>query len=70
MYKQLRKLLKEGYEITLRPDAKRNNVTLTVQEAKNGTVKAVEVELGIMEWGFVEQGIASRLDEAISRLIG
>lgn len=67
MYKELRALLEAGYEVTLRP-AKKDTVTLTVQEAKSGTVKGVEVDLGIMEWGLCEKGIADRLQEAATAL--
>lgn len=54
--------------MTLRP-AEKDTVTLTVQEAKNGTVKGVEVDLGIMEWGLCEQGITDRLKEASTALL-
>ncbi len=67
MYKELRSLLEQGYEVSLRP-IKCDRVCLTVQEAKNGTVKGVEVDLDPMEWGLVEQGIAARLREASVKL--
>ena len=69
MYKQLRALLEAGYEVTLRPTPDMN-VTLTVQEAKNGTVKGVEVDLIMMEWALAEQGITDRLKEAAAELLG
>lgn len=69
MYNELRKLLEAGYEVTLRPSPDMN-VTLTVQEAKNGTIKGVEVDLIMMEWAFAEQGITERLQEAAENLLG
>lgn len=68
MYPELRKLFEAGYEVTFRPINK-NTVNLSVQEAKNGTVKGVEVDLGIMEWALAEQGITDRLREAIANLL-
>ncbi len=69
MYKTIRELLEAGYEVNLRPDNE-DNVTLSVTEAKNGSVECVEVKLGIMEWAFAEAGITERLEGARNRLIG
>ena len=69
MYKELRALLEAGYEVNLRPSPDMN-VKLTVQEAKNGTVKGVEVDLIMIEWAFAEQGITDRLKEAFAQLLG
>lgn len=63
MYRELKALLESGHQVTFRPMAK-DRVQLTVEEAKNGLVAAVQVEMGIMEWGLSEQGIADRLKEA------
>lgn len=68
MYKPLRKLLKSGFEVSFTP-LKSGEVVLAVQEARNGTVKAVEVKLNPFEWSLVEKGLSERLEEAISHLI-
>ncbi|HEY1048186.1 MAG TPA: hypothetical protein VGE39_00470 [Prosthecobacter sp.] len=67
MYNELRDLLSKGYEVAFRPNRK-GDVTLTVQEARNGICKGCEVSLNPFEWQLVEKGIAERLKEAAERL--
>lgn len=67
MYKTLRALLEKGYEVSFRPD-KKDQVRLTVQEAKQGTVNGVRVDMINMEWRLAEVGIEARLKEALETL--
>lgn len=67
MYNELKALLEAGYEVSFRP-LKSGLLELTVQEAKNGTVKGCDVKMNPLEWGLVEKGIAARLQEALSAL--
>lgn len=67
MYDHIRLILLAGYEVSLRPISK-EVVKLTVTEAKNGSVKGVEVDMTCFEWGFVETGLTERLGEAMDSL--
>lgn len=67
LYRDLKTLLERGYSVEFVP-VKRDSVMLTVQEARQGTVKAVQVEMINMEWLLAEEGIAARLREAAEKL--
>lgn len=67
LYRALKDLLEKGYSVELTP-VKRDSVKLTVQQARQGRVKAVEVEMINMEWQLAEAGIAERLREALAKL--
>jgi hypothetical protein len=69
MYPEIIKLMDAGYEVTLRPISI-DTVKISVKQAKQGTVKGVEVDLTFMEWALSEQGITDRLKEAAAELLG
>lgn len=69
MYPQLTRLLKAGFSVELSPKTDGETVTLTVQEAKNGIVDGVNIDLCGMEWLFAEEGIGDRLKEAADTLL-
>lgn len=68
LYQAIRAALEAGFEVTLRPDKKKKTVNLSVTEAKNGAVNGCDVDLNPFEWALVGEGIATRINEAISIL--
>lgn len=67
MHQKLCTLLEKGYSVSFTP-LKKGEVRLEVQEARQGTVNAVQVDLNPFEWRLSPAGIDDRLKEAIEAL--
>lgn len=67
LYLAIREAMEAGLEVTLHPN-KDKTVKLTVSQAKQGCGAACEVDLIFFEWAFAGEGIANRINEAVSRL--